>query len=119
MHLDSDEIQLLFTSTTTKNASTDDTELSESLTSYATNAWNQQQLAIQVFQYLDHGGKGVVVVQDLQQVADEFLNTNNGNDDPLDLDDLHDMMALAGASDGLLSKEDFVKIARQINLQNV
>ena len=117
MHLDSDEIQQLFTSTTTKNASTDDTELSESLTSYATNAWNQQQLAFQVFQYLDHGGKGMVVVQDLQQVADEFLNTNN--DDPLDLDDLHDMMALAGASDGLLSKEDFVKIARQINLQNV
>mmetsp|Transcript_20909 Transcript_20909/g.27016 ORF Transcript_20909/g.27016 Transcript_20909/m.27016 type:complete len:209 (+) Transcript_20909:171-797(+) len=119
-HLDSDALQHIFSSSNSNN--NDCKILSEALQTFAVNSWHQQQLAFQVFYFMDQGGKGVVVLEDLQQVAGEFLNDSGGDAaGEIDLEELEDMMALAGSStsDGLLSKEDFVKIARKVNLQTV
>ena len=99
---------------------------------FCMTAWHQQQLAYQVFEYLDQGQKGVVVVEDLHRVVSDFFT----EDDALDEDDLLEMMALVqqpqqpqqdgnsnttvvAAGEGLLSKDDLVRIARSINLQEM
>lgn len=128
------------TSTTTTEPSvgtkTATSSLEEKLTMFCAAAWHQQQLAYRVFDYLDPDGKGVVVVEDLQRAAPEFLwagdtvgevrnqkkkqkGYHGGNNEDDDDDVLVEMIQLADSSgEGLLSREDFVRIARRINLHD-
>ncbi|KAL7562268.1 hypothetical protein ACA910_004072 [Epithemia clementina (nom. ined.)] len=115
-------------------------EVEEKLKWFCMEAWHQQQLAYRIFDYLDEARKGVVVLEDLQRVAPEFLadddddddnnarkKKNNGSHQDEEYDDfLVEMMNVVHPSssssssaggDGLLSKEDMVRIARLVNLQ--
>lgn len=95
-------------------------DLTERLHDVIRVAFQRQQRADTAFDLLDGAGKGVVVVQDLQRVAAEFLNDHpDDNDNPVNDDDLLEMMQFADTStsgDGLLTKSDFYRLARQINL---
>jgi Ca2+-binding EF-hand superfamily protein len=73
----------------------------------------QTKKAETVFNKLDEHGKGVVVVQDLQRVvSDVFACDDNINDD-----DLHEMVDMFDESgDDVLTLNDFIRIARAINL---
>lgn len=75
------------------------------------SAWDQQCRAERVFEMLDETGKQVVVVEDLERVADEFLR----QDGDVSSQELFDMINLANSS-GLVTKKDFCRLARKINL---
>jgi Ca2+-binding EF-hand superfamily protein len=69
--------------------------------------------AKRVFEMLDEADKGVVVVQDLQRVADEIFE----GDESLSESDLQEMMDLVDESgDGLLTKENLIQIAQMVGL---
>lgn len=73
--------------------------------------YGQTERAKKVFQLLDDAGKGVIVVEDLQRVVNEFLDEN------LDADDLFEMIDVVDQSgNGLLSQDDLVQVARLIGL---
>lgn len=135
-HLDDDSLKELFTSElftsildqkSSKNKSKvrrkDNNRQRQLLHQYVLLAWNQQQLAIRVFQFLDSTNKGVVLVEDLQRVAREFIFTENEDGrfvDSEETDLLQEMITIADESgDGLLTQHDIVKIARKVNLQSV
>mgnify|MGYP002173329378 CR=1 FL=1 len=86
-------------------------ELDQSLfLRFAATKWIQMEKAHQAFELIDQGGKGVVVLEDLQRVAQEL-----GED--LTEEELTEMMELVDRSgDGLLRPKDFVRIARKVNL---
>lgn len=76
-------------------------------------AWQRQEKAKRAFQILDAAGKGVIVWQDLQLVASEFFDA----DDAITDDDLQEMMREVDPSgDGILTLDDFYKLAIRINL---
>ncbi|GKY92686.1 hypothetical protein MPSEU_000238700 [Mayamaea pseudoterrestris] len=72
------------------------------------DAYRQTQRAHRVFRLLDTADKGVVIVEDLQRVCQEL-------DQNLEEDELDEMINQY-AQDGLLTKDDLVKIARQVGL---
>jgi hypothetical protein len=72
------------------------------------DAYRQTQRAHRVFELLDTAGKGLVVMEDLQSACQRL-----GQE--LDADELEEMINQY-AEDGLLTKDDFVKIARQVGL---
>jgi len=79
----------------------------------AVESYRQNAKAQQVFQLLDHVGKGCVVVQDLQRAVEEL----ELDADDWSVDELQEMMSLFDTNDtGLLSKDDVLRIARQVNL---
>ena len=87
-------------------------ELDEALfLRFAASKMLQMEKAHKAFALVDKDGKGVVVIEDLERVAQEL-----GED--LTEDDLKDMMEMADRSggDGLLFPKDFERIARKVNL---
>jgi Ca2+-binding EF-hand superfamily protein len=84
----------------------------QNLQALVIRAWVQKQKADLVFDMLDEAGKGVVVVEDLQLVAAEYLS-----DDIKDESDLVAMIQEVDQSgDGILTRDDFYRIASQILL---
>ncbi|GAX11058.1 hypothetical protein FisN_24Lh005 [Fistulifera solaris] len=74
-------------------------------------SYQQQQRARKVFSLLDEAGKGVVVVQDLQRVAQEML------EEEVNDEDLEEMIREFDQSgDGLLYPDDILRIARLVGL---
>ena len=70
----------------------------------------QMEQAHKAFELIDKDDKGIVVLEDLKRVAEEL-----GED--LTDEDLQEMVDLVDRSgDGLLSRKDFVRIARKIDL---
>lgn len=87
------------------------TEIADRLDHVIRMAWHRQQKVERAFQLLDEAGKGVVVFEDLRRVANEFL------DEEVTDEDLEEMIReIDKSDDGILSKEDFYRLAIQINL---
>jgi hypothetical protein len=80
----------------------------------------QTESAIRVFELLDVDRKGVVVLEDLQRVAPDILGEGTGNSNGKDSwkeEDLVQMVAQVDRSgDGLLTKDDMIRIARAVGL---
>lgn len=75
-------------------------------------SYQQQQRAQQVFSLLDEAGKGVVVLHDLQRVAQEML------EEDVSEENLEEMIREFDQSgDGLLYPKDILRIARLVGLQ--
>jgi Ca2+-binding EF-hand superfamily protein len=70
----------------------------------------QIEKAQKAFSLFDKDDKGVVVLEDLQRVAQE-LGEDLTNEELTEMVDLVDR-----SGDGLLSPNDFVKIAKKVNL---
>lgn len=80
------------------------------LEQFIIRSYEQTQQAFRVFEHLDEAGKGVVVVEDLQRVCQEL-------DQKLDIEEMEEMIQYVnGEEEGMLSKEDVVKIAMQVGL---
>ena len=78
--------------------------------SFAASKTIQKEKAHKAFELMDQDGKGVVVLEDLQRVAEEL-----GED--MSPDELEEMIHLANKSgDGLLTAQDFIRLARKVNL---
>jgi Ca2+-binding EF-hand superfamily protein len=76
-------------------------------------AWHRQQRADRAFSLLDVAGKGVVIVEDMQRAAREVML----GDEKVTDEDVEEMMQEVDQSgDGLLTKEDFYRLAIKINL---
>jgi hypothetical protein len=74
-------------------------------------AWNQQSRAERAFDLLDEAGKGMIVLEDLERVAAEFLG------DSVTRDDLEEMIReVDSTGDGLLNRTSICRLAREINL---
>jgi Ca2+-binding EF-hand superfamily protein len=72
--------------------------------------WIQTSKAERAFALLDEGQKEFVVVQDLQRVATDLLQDAT-------VDDLHEMVQEFDQSgDGILTKDDLIRIARKVGL---
>jgi Ca2+-binding EF-hand superfamily protein len=86
-------------------------ELDQSLfLRFAATKWIQMEKAHQAFELIDQVQKGVVVLEDLQRVAQEL-------GEELTEEELTEMIELVDRSgDGLLRPKDFVRIARKVNL---
>jgi Ca2+-binding EF-hand superfamily protein len=70
----------------------------------------QMEKANQAFDLIDKDKKGIVVLEDLQRVAQEL-------GEEFSQEELTEMIELADRSgDGLLQSKDFVRIARKIKL---
>jgi centrin-1 len=70
----------------------------------------QSDKALEAFELMDEDGKGVVVLEDLQRVAEDL-------GEEISREELVEMIALADRSgDGLLTPQDFVRVARKVNL---
>jgi Ca2+-binding EF-hand superfamily protein len=95
------------------NEDNDEDEVkTQNLQALVIRAFVQKQKADLVFDMLDEAGKGVVVVEDLQLVAAEYLS-----DDINDESDLVEMIQEVDQSgDGILTRDDFYRIASQILL---
>lgn len=63
------------------------------------------------FSLLDYSKKGVIVIQDLQKVAGEFLGSDVSDDELQEMIDEFDR-----SGDGVLTLDDFYRIARKVNL---
>jgi Ca2+-binding EF-hand superfamily protein len=88
-----------------------DKDLRASLESLAVEKYRQQKKAVLVFNLLDEAGKGVVVLEDLQRVSLEMLG------EEIDDDELVEMIQQVDRSgDGILDKDDMIRIARQVGL---
>lgn len=105
----SDEIQSFF------GGDEEDSSLIEcldqtSFLGFAASKAIQTDAAHRAFELIDQDGKGVVVLEDLQRVAQEL-----GED--MSTEELEEMIQLADRSgDGLLTAQDFVRVARKVNL---
>ena len=74
-------------------------------------AWKRQQKAERAFGLLDEVGKGVVVFEDLRRVANEFL------EEEVTDEDLEEMIReIDQSGDGILTREDFYRLANKVNL---
>jgi centrin-1 len=105
----SDEIQSFF------GGNREDSSVVESLDqasflSFAASKAIQTEKAHKAFDLIDQDGRGIIVLQDLQRVAQEL-----GED--MATEELEEMIQLADRSgDGLLTAQDFVRISRKVNL---
>lgn len=86
-------------------------DLAERIQHVTRLAWHRHQKAQRAFGLLDEAGKGVVVLEDLRRVANEFLEADVSDQD------LEDMMQeIDQSGDGLLTVQDFYRLANQIHL---
>lgn len=70
----------------------------------------QAEKAFQAFELMDKDGKGVVVVEDLERVAQDL-------GEEMTREELEELIEFADRSgDGLLTSQDFVRLARKVNL---
>ena len=70
----------------------------------------QADKALQAFELMDKDGKGVVVLEDLERVAQDL-------GEHMTHEELQEMVELADRSgDGLLTPSDFARLARKVNL---
>lgn len=77
----------------------------------------QTENAIRVFQLLDVDGKGVVVLEDLQRVAPDIMGGEGSGKNSWKDEDLVQMVSQVDRSgDGLLTKDDMIRIARAVGL---
>jgi calcium-binding protein CML len=82
----------------------------ESFLRFAASKMIQIEKARKAFELIDRDQKGLVVLEDLQRVAQEL-----GED--FSEEELNEMVELVDRSgDGLLRPKDFVRIARKVNL---
>ncbi len=82
----------------------------ESLVRFAVTKAIQVDKAYKVFELMDQDGKGVVVLEDLERVAAE-----QGED--ISREELEEMVQFAdGSGEGLLTAQDFIRMARKVNL---
>jgi hypothetical protein len=100
-HVDLDEIAWALNQTNVK----------EALLYLAAVSYNQTVKAAQVFATLDRTGKGCIVQQDLQEACDEILS----GEQAVSSEEVSEMMEFCSSSE-LLSKDDIIRIARQVNL---
>jgi len=112
-----DELDIQFVSREDIQSCLDSKENTEKkhqqLKELAAKNYAQTKRALRAFELLDEAGKGCVVVEDLQRVANEIL----GEDGQTTEDDLIEMIQQFDQSgDGVLSKDDFIRIARQVGL---
>lgn len=90
----------------------DEDDTIEIIFSRIRQSYQQQQRAHKVFSLLDEAGKGVVVLHDLQRVAQDMLEGDDVNEE-----DLEEMIWEFGQSgDGLLYPKDILRIARLVGL---
>ena len=106
-----DEIQSFFAS---KNDDDDTSRLEcldeESFVRFAITKAIQVDKAYKVFELMDQDGKGVVVLEDLERVAADL-----GED--ISAEQLEEMIQFAdGSGEGLLTAQDFIRMARKVNL---
>ena len=89
----------------------EDTQLDESaFLHFAALKLIQLEKSNKAFDLIDTGGKGVVVVEDLARVAKEL-------EEDLTAEELVEMMEFVDRSgDEMLSRKDFARIARKVNL---
>lgn len=87
----------------------------DSLDNLAAALYLQTERANKVFEMLDTGGKGVVVIEDLQRAATEFLDDGSVDDDDL-VDMMQEFDKSSSDGEGLLTKDDIVLIARKVGL---
>jgi Ca2+-binding EF-hand superfamily protein len=107
LEVKSDEIQSFFRSAREKTIESLD---EASFVRFAASRRLQTDKAYQVFELMDQDGKGVVVLEDLQRVACDL-----GED--MTREELEAMVEFADRSgDGLLTPQDFVRLARKVNL---
>ncbi len=105
----SDEIQSFFYRNE-DNASPIESLDVESFVRFATSKAIQVDKAHKAFELMDQDGKGIVVLEDLQRVANDLGET-------MSTEELEEMVQLADRSgDGLMTAQDFVRIARKVNL---
>lgn len=91
---------------------TEATDLADRLAHVLSLAWHRQQRAERAFHLLDEAGKGVVVVEDLRRVVADILHEEELSDQ-----DLHEMVdEMDQSGDGLLTKDDFYRLAVKVNL---
>jgi len=101
-HVDLDEIAIALKKENVK----------EALQHLAAVSYNQTIKAAQVFELLDKNGKGCIVIQDVQQACDEILT----GEQAVTSEEVSEMMEEFCSSNELLSKDDIIRIARQVNL---
>ena len=76
----------------------------------AGNKLVQKKQALRAFELFDTAGKGVVILEDLQRIAAEL-------GEEMTEDDIQEMIDEVDQSgEGLLTPEDFVKIAKKVGL---
>lgn len=76
------------------------------------DSYQQQQQAEKVFSLLDEAGKGVVVLHDLQRVVNDIMDEDVTEEDLVEM--IHEFDQ---SGDGLLFREDIIRIARLVGLQ--
>ena len=81
------------------------------LETLAVEMYRQQKKAELVFDMLDEAGKGVIVMQDLQRVYSEVLRDEISGDEIVEM-----IQEVDRSGDGILDKEDMIRIARQVHL---
>ena len=82
----------------------------ESFVRFAISKAIQVDKAYKVFELMDQDGKGVVVLEDLERVVAEL-----GED--ISTEQLEEMLTFAdGSGEGLLTAQDFIRMARKVNL---
>jgi centrin-1 len=105
----SDEIQSFFGGDREDSIAVESLDQTSFL-SFAASKAIQTDKAHNAFELMDQDGKGVIVLQDLERVAQEL-----GED--MSTEELEEMIQLADRSgDGLLTAHDFIRIARKVNL---
>ena len=104
IHTKSDEIQSFL-------EDLDEEEMDKlSFLKFAATKLIQMEKAHKAFELFDKDKKGVVVLEDLQRVAQEL-------DEDMSEEDLTIMIHFLDRSgDGILSQRDFVRLARKVNL---
>jgi len=83
----------------------------EQLKQLAVASWNQRYKAERAFDLLDGAKKGVIVLGDLQRVARDILG-----EDITDQELIEMIEEVDRSGDGILFKEDFVRVARHVQL---
>lgn len=82
----------------------------DSFLQFASSKAIQVDKAYKAFELIDQDGKGVIVVEDLQRVAQEL-------GEEMSAEELQEMIEFADRSgDGLLTAQDISRIARKVNL---
>ena len=83
----------------------------DALESLAAKHYRQQVKAERVFHLLDEAGKGVIVLQDLKRVSGEILGEETTDNELIEM-----IQEIDQSGDGILSKQDMIRIARQVGL---
>jgi len=79
---------------------------------FATMKRIQVDKALDVFEIMDKDKKGIIVVEDLERIANDL-------EEGMTREELEEMIVFAdgsGSGDGFLTPQDLIRIARKVNL---